>query len=96
MTKKKLNALSYLKRSLLGAEVGLIRAHFGMTVKEFSVRFNISQRAVQRWEKNKEQPTGMIWSAEKDIRLAIQLEIGGPKALLLLYQKLSPPNQGRS
>jgi DNA-binding transcriptional regulator YiaG len=89
MTLKVLNVLSHLARPLTGAEVRFVRQHFRLTLASFATRFGVSHVAVHKWEKHREQPTGMQWSTEKDLRLFIQLELSGPKAVGLLYNELA-------
>ena len=42
-----------------------------MTLQAFAARFGVSHVAVLKWEQRGNKPTGMTWSAEKDIRLFI-------------------------
>lgn len=54
-----------------GNHIRFIRHHNRMTMEEFADRFGVTQPAVQKWERKGDEPTGMAWGTEKDIRLMI-------------------------
>ena len=64
-------SLASSKALLTGSQVKFIRQFFEMNLKEFGVRFNVSHPAVIKWENQKNKPTKMDWSTEKDIRMEI-------------------------
>ena len=56
---------------LTGAEIKFIRHSLEMTLVEFAERFDVTHPAVLKWEKKKDEPTGISWPTEKDIRLFV-------------------------
>lgn len=64
-----LGALIHKPYRLTGNEVHFIRIFLGMTLEQFAKRLDVTHPAVLKWEKKQTEPTGMIWSTEKDIRL---------------------------
>lgn len=67
-----LEALAHKPARLTGNEIKFIRHKFEMTLQEFAKRFGQkSHQAVMKWEEFKNKPTSMLWTTEKDIRLAI-------------------------
>ena len=64
-------SLASSKSLLTGNQVKFIRQFFEMTLKKFGERFNVSHPAVIKWESQKNKPTKMDWSTEKDIRMEI-------------------------
>jgi DNA-binding transcriptional regulator YiaG len=89
MMLKVLGLLSHLARPLTGAEVRFVRQYFSLTLTDFAAKFGVSHVAVHKWEKHRQQPTGMQWSTEKDLRLFIQSQLSkDPKAIGLLYHEL--------
>jgi DNA-binding transcriptional regulator YiaG len=84
-----LNALSEKPVRLTGNEVRFIRLHFEMTLQGFADRFAVSHAAVIKWEKTKDELTGMKWASEKDLRLFVRSKINGKaEDLAHLYQEL--------
>jgi transcriptional regulator with XRE-family HTH domain len=74
---------------LTGNEVRFIRQHFEMTLQEFAMRFAVSHAAVIKWEKSRDEPPGMNWASEKDLRLFVLSKISGnSKDFAHLYQEL--------
>lgn len=75
---------------LSGNEVRFIRLFAEMTLEQFAERFDVTHPAVLKWERAKNQTTGMNWTTEKDIRLFAfnRLE---PKAkrFVVVYEQLS-------
>ncbi|MFI5355535.1 MAG: helix-turn-helix domain-containing protein [Desulfobaccales bacterium] len=85
-----LGVLSRLHRPLSGAEVRFVRQHHELTQAAFAAKFGVSHVAVHKWEKRGNQPTGMGWSTEKDLRLFIVSGLSkDPKAVGLLYAQLT-------
>ena len=81
---------------LTGDEVRFIRLHFEMTLQVFADRFAVTHAAVIKWEKSKDQPTGMNWASEKDLRLFVLSKISTrPEDLAHLYQELEQSKAGR-
>lgn len=77
---------------LTGNELRFIRKHRRMTFEQFARRFAVTHPAVMKWEKAGDQPTGMGWATEKDIRLAILDWCGcKPRAFKEAYAKLAEP-----
>ena len=68
---KVLRALAHKESRLTGNEIKFIRTHFEMSLQEFAKRFCVTHVGVMKWEKTKNAPTSMGWSAEKDIRLFV-------------------------
>lgn len=67
-----LEALAHKPARLTGNEINFIRHKFEMTLQEFAKRFSQkSHQAVMKWEQFGDKPTSMLWTTEKDIRLAI-------------------------
>jgi hypothetical protein len=54
---------------LTGNEIRFIRHSLNMNLVEFAKRVGVSHPAVLKWEEAGNQPTGMAWGTEKDIRL---------------------------
>ena len=79
-------SLASSKSLLSGNQVKFIRQFFEMTLKEFGERFNVSHPAVMKWESNKNKPSKMDWSTEKDIRMEIVFRIAkNPKQIGKLF-----------
>ena len=84
-----LRQLAGLDGRLTGHQVQFVRHHFDMTLQAFAARFGVSHVAVLKWEQQGNQPTGMTWSTEKDIRLFIHQQLSGqPREFLQLYEQL--------
>lgn len=84
-----LKALCEKAVRLTGNEVRFIRQHFEMTLQEFATRFAVSHVAIIKWEKSKDDPTGMNWASEKDLRMFVLSKISGSSdELAHLYQEL--------
>jgi len=67
-----LEALAHKPVRLTGNEIKFIRHKFEMTLQQFAKRFGQkSHQAVMKWEDFGNKPTSMLWTTEKDIRLAI-------------------------
>ncbi len=60
---------------LSGAEVRFIRLHFSMTLKEFASHLNVTHPAVLKWERKGQEPTGMSWVKEKNLRLFVERKV---------------------
>ncbi len=89
LAKSLLQALSRLNGRLTGNQVRFVRHHFEMTLQQFAERLGVTHPAVMKWEKAGNRPTGMSWSAEKDIRLFITKGFtASAKDFLSLYQQL--------
>lgn len=89
LTEAVLHALCEKPVRLTGNEVRFIRLHFEMTLQEFAERFSVSHAAVIKWEKTKDEPTGMNWASEKDLRLFVLTKISvQAEDLAHLYQEL--------
>jgi DNA-binding transcriptional regulator YiaG len=89
LTRAVLHALCEKPVRLTGSEVRFIRLYFEMTLQEFAGRFAVSQAAVIKWEKKKNEPAGMNWASEKDLRLFIISKLNNrAEALARLYQEL--------
>ena len=74
---------------LTGNEVRFIRQHFEMTLQEFATRFAVSHAAIIKWERSKDDPTGMNWASEKDLRLFVLSKISAnSNDFAHLYQEL--------
>lgn len=74
---------------LTGNEVRFIRLFSEMTLEKFAVRFDVTHPAVLKWERAKDQATGMGWTTEKDIRLfAFKSLEPKPQQFLMAYDKL--------
>lgn len=75
---------------LSGNEIHFIRLFSEMTLKQFAERFDVTHPAVLKWEKFNNDPTGMNWTTEKDIRLFALKKINPkPKNFIEAYEKLS-------
>ena len=84
-----LRALCAKPVRLSGNEIRFIRLHFEMTLQEFATRFAVSHAAVIKWEKAKDDLTGMNWASEKDLRLFVLSKISAnPRDLAHLYREL--------
>ncbi len=61
-----------------------------MTLERFAKRFDVTHPAVHKWERVKDQGTGMNRTTEKDIRL-FALNILEPKAkrFVVVYEQLT-------
>ena len=85
-----LEALVLKHSRLSGNEIRFIRLFSKTNLKQFSERFDVTHPAVLKWERKKNQATGMSWTTEKDIRLFAlnQLE---PKAqrFVVVYEQLT-------
>ncbi len=89
LTQAVLYALSEKPVRLAGNEIRFIRLHFEMTLQEFAERFAVSHAAVIKWEKSKDDPTGMNWASEKDLRLFVLSKLNSKaEAFARLYQNL--------
>ncbi len=89
LTQAVLHALCEKPVRLTGNEVRFIRLHFEMTLQEFADRFAVSHAAVIKWEKTKDDLTGMNWASEKDLRLFVLSKVSDEaEALAHLYQEL--------
>lgn len=74
---------------LTGNQVRFIRLHFNMTLARFGARFGVSHAAVKKWENKGEEPTGMTWAIEKDLRLFVLSRLGFQESEFLgLYETL--------
>ena len=94
LAKALLQVLAQHPSRLTGAEVRFIRHYFQLTLQRFAERFAVSHPAVIKWEKAQQQPTGMGWATEKDIRLFILTELGSPaKGIVGAYRQLATPAQ---
>ena len=90
-------ALASSKALLTGHQVKFIRQFFEMTLKEFGDRFNVSHPAVIKWENQKNKPTKMDWSTEKDIRMEIVRRVAGnPQKIGTLFIDLEEKPTRRS
>lgn len=85
-----LEALVLKHSRLSGSEVKFIRQFSKMTLEQFAERFDVTHPAVLKWERTKNQGTGMSWTTEKDIRL-FALNILEPKAkrFVVVYEQLT-------
>jgi DNA-binding transcriptional regulator YiaG len=85
-----LEALVLKHSRLSGNEVKFIRQFSKMTLERFAKRFDVTHPAVLKWERVKDQGTGMNWTTEKDIRL-FALNILEPKAkrFVVVYEQLT-------
>ncbi len=85
-----LEALVLKHSRLFGSEVKFIRQFSKMTLEQFAERFDVTHPAVLKWERTKNQGTGMSWTTEKDIRL-FALNILEPKAkrFVVVYEQLT-------
>jgi DNA-binding transcriptional regulator YiaG len=85
-----LEALALKHSRLTGSEVKFIRLFSKMTLEQFADRFDVTHPAVLKWERSKNQTTGMIWTTEKDIRLfAFNLLEPKAKRFLVAYEQLT-------
>ena len=75
------------KSKLTGDELRFIRTKFDMTLARFGERFYVTHAAVSKWEKHGENPTGMGWATEKDIRLFASIRCEGVD-LSTTYERL--------
>lgn len=92
-----LRALANKESRLTGSEIKFIRTYFEMTLQEFAKRFCVTHVGVMKWERAKNQPTPMIWSTEKDIRLFILASLAAKaQELANLYDKLQVLPEGKS
>lgn len=75
---------------LSGSEVRYIRLFSEMNLEQFAERFDVTHPAVLKWERSKNQATGMSWTTEKDIRL-FALNRLQPKAkqFVIVYEQLA-------
>lgn len=73
---------------LTGNELNFLRNKLEMKLEDFSEKFYITHPAVIKWEKKKDEPTGMKWATEKDIRLYLYEQFNG-KNLSEIYNQLS-------
>ena len=79
-------SLASSKSLLSGSQVKFTRQFFEMTLKEFGERFNVSHPAVITLNHNKNKPSKMDWSTEKDIRMEIVFRIAkNPKQIGKLF-----------
>lgn len=85
-----LKALAEKPSKLTGAELKFIRTKLEMTLTDFAEKFYVTHPAVLKWEHKKDEPTGMNWATEKDIRLFIFSSKSPKSKLPELYQQLSP------
>ncbi len=86
------------KSPLTGLEVRFIRHAFKLTLQAFALRFGVTHPAVIKWEQAGNRKTGMTWTTEKDLRLAIIEHQGGtPAEFLAAYQalRMRPSATGR-
>ncbi len=85
-----LEALVLKQSRLSGNEVKFIRHFSKMTLEQFAERFDVTHPAVLKWERTKNQGTGMSWTTEKDIRL-FAFNILEPKAkrFVIVYEQLT-------
>ncbi len=84
------NALVIKGSRLTGNEVRFIRLFSEMTLEKFAERFDVTHPAVLKWEKTKDQMTGMGWTTEKDIRLfALNALEPKPQQFLIVYERLA-------
>ncbi len=91
--------LASLDGRLTGNQVRFIRLTQKMTLQQFAGRLGLTHPAVLKWERTGDNPTGMNWSTEKDIRLLAASALNGiAKDFLRLYHKLEkavPANAAR-
>lgn len=86
---KVLLELARLRGRLSGNQVKFIRLHFKFTLQRFAERFDLTHPAVLKWENAGNNPTGMNWSTEKDLRMLITIELkGSARDLVALYNQL--------
>ena len=94
-----LRKLVELNGRLTGNQVRFIRTHFELTLQRFAARFGVSHPAVMKWEKASDNPTGMAWSTEKDLRLFVVKTLeSSASEFLVLYRQLetvAEPKAGR-
>lgn len=91
--------LAGLNGRLTGNQVRFIRRHHVMTLQQFGNRFGVSHPAVIKWERRGDDPTGMSWSTEKDIRLFIGHHLEEPaeqfKSLYIQLEAAAPDRAGK-
>ena len=61
---------------LTGNEVRFVRLHFGLTLDAFGKCLGVTHAAVKQWERKYNEPTGMEWAKEKNLRLFIMRSAG--------------------
>lgn len=82
---------------LTGNHVKFIRKHNRMNTREFADRLDVTNAAVTKWEKKGDDPTGMTWSTEKDIRLMIASQtMKSGDRFRKLYDKMADPPDGEA
>lgn len=75
---------------LTGNEIRFIRLWLGMTLERFAERFNVSHQAVMKWEQAGDEPPGMKWAHEKDIRLEVLRSLEtSPSSFIRVYKALA-------
>lgn len=84
-----IEALALKQSRLSGDEVRFIRLFSKMNLEKFAERFDVTHPAVLKWERTKDQITGMSWTTEKDIRLFAYSQLA-PKAqkFVVVYEQL--------
>ena len=85
-----LTALAEKPSKLTGNELKFIRTKLEMKLADFAEKFYVTHPAVLKWEHKKDEPTGMNWATEKDIRLFIFLSISSKAEFPKRYQQLRP------
>jgi len=62
--------------NLTGNHIRFIRLHLGLTLEKFGVfAGGFTHQAVMKWEKNRENPAGMDWHNELNLRLQMALTL---------------------
>ncbi len=78
------------RRISVFSEIRFIRLFSEMTLEQFAGRFDVSHPAVLKWERAKDQVTGMGWTTEKDIRLfALNGLEPKPQQFVIVYERLA-------
>lgn len=75
---------------LTGNQARFIRLHMEKTLEAFGALFGVTHAAVKKWESHGDEPAGMGWSTEKDLRLcALRAAKATKPQLASLYLKLT-------
>ena len=70
-----LRVLAVKPSKLTGNEIKFIRNKLELSLVDFAEKFYVTHPAVIKWEQKENEPTGMNWATEKDIRLFISFHL---------------------
>lgn len=85
-----LRHLAGQRSPLTGNQARFIRLYMEKTLEAFGALFGVTHAAVKKWESHGDEPAGMGWSTEKDLRLCALRAAGARKVeLASLYLELT-------